>query len=153
MTTEEENMKILVDAVWHKYDAVADVDNSLNTALEVLFVFEITLLIGYASFALTGLAPSSMQLAVGGLILLGISLICLLVARFLFRKGYWYPFSVTKARRYIDKPTRELLSYLIEEGHIAINRNRKRRNRKKKLYSVAILYLIFSALLLLCAKV
>jgi hypothetical protein len=152
MTPQEENLNIVVEAVRHKYDAVADVDNSLANRLGILFGFEIAVIIGYTAVGFTGMGEFRLTEAIMGLILLGASITCLFIAQFLDKKTYYYPFSVTRAKGYVQGPTKDLLEYLIDEGYAAIDKNRKRRNGKREWYSYAIRFSMVAIPLLVLSR-
>jgi len=115
---EDENLKIILDAVRHKYDAVADVDNSLNGGLGTLLGFEVTLIIGYTIFCARSSKWGQTTNSHFGSCLLGFSIACLLAARFLQRKSYLYP-SQSLRQGIMREGRPENCSYLIEEGHTA----------------------------------
>lgn len=153
MTSEEENLKILLDSVRHKYTVVADVDNVLDNNLGVFLTLEAALAVGYISFLPNNFGCSQFWWIVSGVFAYLASMVCAFWAKFLQRKSYRYPFSVTGAKTHALGTTKDFLTYLIEEGSLAIEKNRKRRDTKKKLFSWSIRLLIVAVVLLLIGQI
>jgi len=95
---EDENLKIILDAVRHKYDAVADVDNSLNGGFGDVAWLRITLIIG-SHLLRSIIKMGQTTIAILGLVLLGFLLHAACGTVFT-KKIIFISFSITKARQY-----------------------------------------------------
>lgn len=141
---ERGNLIILFDTVKHKYDYVANADDCLDRKAGALMGFEITWVIGYFSFLFKNVSEDWMYMSIIGLVLLGVSILCLMVIN--WPKDYTtISVNLLEHREYFGKNGKASILQLISDAQDAFTKNNAILRKKSKFYQWAITLLIISS--------